>query len=67
MFVYRHFGKWGFGVGLPTFLFVILPLWLVYEIAKAIVLAIGFVLVEAFKAIRWAWREWRNTRPPPDP
>jgi hypothetical protein len=64
MFVYRHFGKWGFGVGLPTFLFLILPLWLVYEVAKAIVLAIAFVLAETFKAICWAWHQWRASHPP---
>jgi hypothetical protein len=66
MFVYRHFGKWGFGVGLPTFLFLILPLWLAFEVLKAACLAVGFVTVETFRVIRWAWHEYR-ARPKEEP
>jgi len=53
MFVCRRFGKWRFGVDLPTFLFVVLPYWLAYEVLKTTILAISFVAVET-KAIRWA-------------
>lgn len=62
MFVYRHFGRWGFGVGLPTFLFLILPCWLSYEIAKAVVLVTADVLRDAYRIARWAWRRWRRRR-----
>lgn len=66
MFVFRHFGRWGFGVGLPTFLFLILPCWLVFEIAKGVCLAVGLVTVETYRAVRWAWHEYRAS-PKEDP
>lgn len=66
MFVYRHFGKWGLGFGLPTFLFIVLPVWLVFEVLKAACLAVGLVTVETYRAARWAWREYRDA-PKEDP
>lgn len=45
---------WGFGLGVPAILLVliVLPLWIAYELCKALV----FVLRDAGKLIAWAWR-----------
>lgn len=65
MFVYRHFHKWGIGVGLPTFLFLVLPLMLAWAVIKAVLLAIGEVAIVSWRVIAWAWR--RAHTPPDDP
>lgn len=62
MFVYRHFHKWGFGIGLLPFLFLVLPLMLAWAIAKAILLAVGEVAIVSARVIAWAWR--RSRQPP---
>lgn len=63
MFVYRRLGRhWGVGFGLPVLIFVVLPLWLAYEIAKAAVIVTCDVVRDAYRIARWAWRRWRQRR-----
>lgn len=56
MFVYRHFGRWGFGIGIVPFLLIVLPLMIVWTLLKAVTLALGEIVVVAYRVIAWAWR-----------
>lgn len=66
MFVYRHFHKWGFGIGLLPFLLVVLPLMLLWAVAKAALLAIGEVAIVSWRVIAWAWRRAHTPASAPD-
>jgi hypothetical protein len=66
VFVYRRLGRhWGVGFGLPVFIFIVLPLWIGYEVAKAVVIVTAAVIRDAYRIARWAWRRWRRAHPPP--